>query len=159
MVIAAIAAITVFCGCNRLDDNRIPPAPVYIAFPSEAEWRLYGVTATPDHRSFIKPERKPANFPYTALSQTGFGGVLLVADVHNTPQAFDLACPVEARQDVRIAVDEEKHDAYCPKCHSRYSIYTNGGTPTSGPALDDGYGLTRYACTPRTTGEYMVISR
>lgn len=156
----AIAALAIIAGgCKKLDNNRIPPAPVYISFPTEDVWRIYGVTATPDFRYFIKSERKPANYPYTALSQTGYGGVLLVCDVHNQPQAFDLACPVEANPTVRIKVDTDKADAFCPKCHSRYSIYTNGGTPTSGPALDDGYGLERYYCGRSQGGEYMTVTR
>ncbi len=152
------AAIMALSGCKKLDDNRIPPAPVYIAFPTEDMWRLYGVPATPTFKYFIKGKQEPSGFPYTALTETGYGGVLLVADVHNQPCAFDLSCPVEARRDVRIVVDTEKSDAYCPVCHSRYSIYTNGGTPTSGPALEDSYGLERYYVAPGRTGEYVVVT-
>lgn len=157
-VILTITMAAALGGCDKLDDDRIPPAAVNISFATEDMWRLYGVPATPDYRYFIKSERVPAGYPYAALTQTGFGGVLLVADVHNEPVAFDLACPVEARSDVRIAVDPQKADAYCPKCHSRYSIYTNGGIPTSGPALEDNYALRRYVVRTGIAGEYRLVT-
>lgn len=157
---AFLAVVALFCaGCKHLDTNRIPPAPVYIPFQTEDLWRLYGAPAAPTFRYFIKGERKPEGYPYSAMSETGYGGVLVVADIHNQPCAFDLSCPVEARRDVRIIVDTQKADAYCPKCHSRYSIYTNGGIPTSGPALDDSYSLQRYSVTSGQGGEFMTVTR
>ena len=159
-ILAGIAMLAAgVAGCKQLDNDRIPPAPVYIPFQSEDLWRLYGTPASPTFRYFIKSERQPSGYPYSALSETGYGGVLLVADIHNQPCAFDLSCPVEARRDVRIVVDTEKADAYCPRCHSRYSIYSNGGIPTSGPALDDSYGLQRYAVTYGQNGEYITVTR
>lgn len=156
---AVVVAVLGLSGCKQLDDDRIPPAPVYIGFVTESMWEIYGVPATPSYKYFIKSEKKPAGYPYSALSETGYGGVLLVADIHNQPLAFDLSCPVECRRDVRIVVDTEKLDAYCPKCHSRYSIFSNAGTPTSGPAQEDGYGLQRYSVHTGTQGEYMTVTR
>lgn len=155
----SLAAAALFCACNHLDDQRTPPAKVYIPFVSEHDWNTYGTPGASDYRIFIKDERKPANFPYTALSATGFGGVLLVGDIHGSPVAYDLSCPVENRNDVRLTVDAEQMQAYCPKCNSRYEIITNYGIPLSGPAKDNEYGLTKYYVGPGLNGEYMIISR
>lgn len=156
---AVILAITGLAACHTLDDDRIPPMPVRLVFNTVADWNVYGVTGALDHRRFIKEERVPSNFPYVALSQTGFGGILLVGDVNGAPRAYDLACPVECKRDVRIVVDTEANNAYCPKCRSVYDIYTNYGHPLAGEAAERGYGLQQYYVGAGSQGEYMVVMR
>lgn len=146
-------------GCKHLDDDRIPPAPVNLKFNTIAEWNTYGVPGAMNHKRYIKSERIPRDFPYVALSQTGFGGILIVGDILGAPRAYDLACPVECKADVRIVVDPDAANAYCPKCHSVYDIFTNYGQPLSGPAHDYGYGLQKYYIGAGYQGEYMVVSR
>lgn len=145
--------------CGSVDDDRIPPVDVYIPFHSEAEWTIYGVAGACTYKRFIKSERIPANYPYEAMSYTGFGGVLLCADIHGNPLAYDLACPVEVKQDVRVFIDAESLQAECPKCHSTYDVFSNYGTPTGGPAAADGYGLTRYRVGAGAAGQYMIVTR
>ena len=151
--------LTGLAGCKHLDDDRIPPAPVRLSFNTVADWNTYGVPGALSHKRYIKNERIPRDFPYTALSQTGFGGILIVGDILGAPRAYDLACPVECKADVRIIVDTEASNAYCPKCHSVYDIFTNYGQPLSGPALDYGYGLQKYYVGAGNQGEYMVVIR
>lgn len=163
-LIIAITTVIVslaMASCHKIDDDRIPPVPVYISFNSVGMWDIYGVAGATDYRYFIltPTTREPANFPYTALSQTGFGGILLVSDILGDPQAYDLACPVEVRQNVRVTVDTEKNIARCPVCHSEYDIYSNYGTPLSGPAASNGYGLQRYHVGRASGADYMLISR
>lgn len=146
-------------GCHRLDDQRIPPAPVRLQFYTVAEWTTYGVVGALSHKRYIKDQRIPSDFPYTALSQTGFGGLLLVGDILGAPRAYDLACPVECKSDVRIVVDDETLNACCPKCGSVYSIFSNYGQPISGPAAELGYGLQKYYVGAGSQGEYMIVTR
>lgn len=159
--LSAITVCAVLQGCHKIDDERIPPLPVYIAFGTVGVWDTYGVAGATAHKQFILTDklREPDNFPYTALSQTGFGGVLLVSDILGDPQAYDLACPVEVRQNVRVYVDETKNVARCRECESEYDIYSNYGSPLSGPAADYGYGLQRYHVSHGSSTEYMVITR
>ncbi len=158
-VLMAIGAMMLWNGCQTVDDDRIPSSPVRIAFQTQSQWELYGVSGALDSKIFIKQDRIPNNFPYTSLTYTGFGGVLLVGDIHGNPVAYDLACPVERSASVRITVDHEANNAYCPKCGSVYDIYTNYGHPLSGQAARDGYGLQRYIVSGGMQGEYMTISR
>ena len=159
MLLPALAMLPVLSGCNSVDDDRTPPAGVWIVFASEPVWTRYGTPGALDHKQFILPENVPSDFPYTAAMQTGYGGVLLVGDINGNPAAYDLSCPVENSATVRIVVDEDHNDAYCPKCGSRYSIYNNYGQPISGPAADKShpYGLRKYAVTAGPQGEYRVI--
>ena len=41
----------------------------------------------------------------------------LVCDVMGVPKAYDAACPVEVKRDVRVFINDE-HEAECPVCHS-----------------------------------------
>lgn len=145
--------------CRHLDDERIPPAPVRLTFYTVAEWNKYGVAGALNHRRYIKEERIPSDFPYTAMSHTGFGGLLIVGDILGAPRAYDLACPVECRADIRIRVDDDAHNAYCPKCGSVYTIYENYGHPVAGPAAEYGYGLQQYYVGAGNQGEYMLVTR
>lgn len=156
---AAIGALLTAGGCRTVDDERIPVSPVRIAFQTQAQWEIYGVSGALETRRFIKSERQPSNFPYTSMTYTGFGGVLLAGDIHGNPVAYDLACPVERSASVRIIVDTEANNAYCPKCGSVYDIFTNYGHPLSGKAAQEGYGLQRYIVAGGMQGEYMTVSR
>ncbi|MDR3339394.1 MAG: hypothetical protein LBT25_04725 [Candidatus Symbiothrix sp.] len=84
------------------------------------------------------PER-----PAYALDRFGYGGILVInglgVDVINL-FAYDLACPVEAAQNVRVVPDNRTpessiataHTATCPKCGAVYNIYNGLGNPQSG---------------------------
>ncbi|MDE6495368.1 MAG: hypothetical protein K2L30_03925 [Duncaniella sp.] len=160
LLVVTAAAMGVLPSCDNVNDERIPYAPVYITFTTEAEWRLYGTPAASDVRRFIKSEKLPARFPYTAMSETGFGGVMLVCDALGENRAFDLACPVEVSQKVRIYVPEGEINAQCPVCGSTYDIMSGYGHPLSGPAQKDGYWLKTYRVS--YTGrplEYIVVTR
>lgn len=158
MILAAVALISL-CSCEHLDNKRIPWAEVRVAFNSPAEWETYGVAGAMDHRRFIKSERIPSNYPYTSLTYTGYGGILLVTDVQGVPQAYDLSCPVEMNIKVRVNINPETHLAECPECHSTYDVFINQGASITGIAAQRGYGLTRYRVAPGQAGEYYLISR
>lgn len=151
--------LLILASCRKVDNNRLPPAPVSLTFYTVAEWDKYGVPGALSFRSFIKSERIPADFSYTALSQTGFGGVILCGDIFGAPVAYDLACPVEMKADIRIQVDPETNKAFCPRCKSVYDVFTNYGNPISGEAAENGWGLTRYYVGAGRSGEYMVVTR
>lgn len=155
---AALTALTAM-GCERINDDRIPVMPVRIAFYNVGEWNIYGVAGAGDYRYFIREDRIPEGYPFTAMTYTGFGGVLLICDIHGNPAAYDLACPVECRADVRINVLRDELKAECPVCHSVYDIVTNHGQPLSGPAAEKHYGLRKYFVGPGSAGEYMLVFR
>ncbi len=167
-LLTAIAFILILAGCDSVDENRIPAYAVSINLAGAGMWNSYGVAGFGSHRNFIKTTslREPANFPYSATSATGFGGVLLIngMDVFTTeadvPLAYDLSCPVEAKSDVRVRIEGDEYDAVCPVCGSRYDVVTGGGGPLSGPAAqgDRKYALRRYRCLPATDGGYLITN-
>ena len=156
-LLSIITMAIIFTSCETINDDRIPPVAVYIEFANVGMWNTYGVAAAPDYRYFIKSELKPSGFPYTGLSYTGFGGVLLVSNIMNIPLAYDMACPYEAKSTVRIYIDREKLQAVCPQCGSRFDVYDNPGYPISGPAAEKKYGLQQYhVFGPNEFGGYTI---
>lgn len=153
--------VVILMGCEHIDDDRIPRVNVNIVFANEGVWAKYGVAGALDSRRFIRNTSPavPVDFPYTANTFTGYGGVLLVGDLYGNPVAYDLACPYEAKPDIRINVDKEANNAVCPVCGSTYDIFGGQGRPTSGPAASRGYGLTRYYVLEGSTLNYRVITR
>lgn len=152
-----LSLILLFSACHTVDDERIPYAPVRISFTTQSMWEIYGISGALDYKRFILEDNIPANFPYTSLSYTGFGGVLLCGDIHGIPVAYDLSCPVERTRNVRIIVNEDAANAYCPKCQSVYDVFSNNGAPLSGEAAQKGYGLRRYYVGAGGQGEYREI--
>lgn len=157
LLLAAVIAVAA-TSCDKVDDERIPPCPVYIQFATQPDWVTYGVSGACDYKYFIKEDRVPGNYPWTALTETGFGGVLLLTDIHGDPQALDLACPIEAQRNVRVVVDTQLQKARCPRCHSVYDIFTNYGLPVEGEALRDNYALRRYHVGPGYQGQYLTVT-
>lgn len=166
ILLSACAALALG-SCDTLDDDRIPYQPVSINLSDIGMWNTYGVAGYGQHRRFIRQTGEPANFTYSAATYTGFGGVLLIGGMDaytndtNVPLAYDLACPVECRRDVRVAIDSSTLEAVCPECGSRYNVCEAGGAPVGGPALtgEHKYRLQPYVCVPSQLGGYTITRR
>ena len=161
----AVALGLALGACDSVDDDRIPPLPVTIRLSNTGLWNTYGVTGFGQYRYFIRQLREPSDYPYTEQTYTGFGGVLLIGGMDpftadtQVPLAYDLACPVEGKSDIRVFIDGERFDAVCPVCGSHYDVVMAGGAPVSGPAAEKKYGMKRYACIPTSNGGYDIVSR
>lgn len=160
-IVRLIASLTllVMSGCHSVETDRIPSALTYLPFNSSGEWTVYGTPGAVSWQLFVKDERLPANYSYTAVSMTGFGGILLCGDVFGAPIAYDAACPVECRRDVRVEIDSETLTARCQVCGSEYDVFDNFGYPLAGKAASLGYALKRYYVGAGHSGEYMVVTR
>lgn len=151
-------------GCTTVDNERIPNFPVQIDLSTPALWNTYGVAGYGEHRQFIRQLGEPRNFPWSVNGASGYGGVLLVSGFNPftleaaVPLAFDLACPVECRPEVRVRMktDGMLPLAICPECGSEYDVCEQAGSPLSGPALSRKLGLKRYECYATTYGGYMI---
>lgn len=160
-VLSALMFAFTLCSCEKIDSSRIPSYSVYLPLDSQALWDTYGVHSYGESRRFIRDLKQPSNFAYTALTYTGYGGILLVSGLdgqdYNSPLAYDLACPVEVSPDVRVHIDSDTFEAVCSKCGSRYDVCEGRGRATSGIANQRHYGLTMYHVVPATYGGYTII--
>ena len=148
--------------CESVDDDRIPYSEVRLTFHTVGDWNLHGVKAdAAGYNRYFRTNtvKVPADFPYTDLDRTGFGGILLVTDVMGNLEAFDLACPVEARRDIRLEIPNGEIYARCPSCESTFDVFMNHGNPRSGIAAEKGYGLQRYRVSSGGALNYRVVTR
>lgn len=150
--------------CDSVDDNRIPYADVHLTFHTVADWNIHGVKGdAADYRIYrfdrANKVKIPADFPFTDLDRTGFGGILLVTDVMGNCLAYDLACPYEARANARLFVPAGQLYAECEVCGSTFDIFTNHGNPRTGLAADRGYALRRYSVVSGGALNYRVVTR
>lgn len=166
LLLSLIAVLSATASCNQVDDDRIPSLPVYINLSGAGMWNSYGVSGVGISRDFINWQGvlSPTGFPFTANTYVGFGGALLIGGIDpftsetNVPLAYDLACPVECSQTVRVVIDQDNLEAVCHVCGSHYNVLTAGGAPVAGPALTGKYkyGLRRYVCDPVQDGGYII---
>lgn len=142
--------------CHHIDDHRLPISHVNLVFQTQADWVTHGVSGAGQSKRFIIEKHIPADFFYTAAMSTGMGGILLCTDYSGQVMAYDLACPVECRADVRVSINSDNL-AECERCHSTYDVFSLYGSPRSGTALEKGYGLQRYNVYYGTGGAWLVV--
>lgn len=164
-IIAIFALSLMALSCTKIDDKRTPSYMVNIKLDSHALWTTYGVSGMGDFRIFIRDKKQPGNFPYTANTYTGFGGVLLMVGYdfttqsYGVPVAYDIACPYENRQNVTVTYSASNlEEASCPNCGSHFNVLEGGGAATSGPAYERHYGLKRYSVVASSNGGYIICN-
>ena len=165
LTVLSVAILLSLQGCQSLDDDRIPNMPVNVSLADPGLWNTFGVSGFGSNRRFIYPNQ-PAGYSYKSNGATGFGGVLLIEGVDPysavtaAPLAYDLACPVERKADVRVYVENETYMAVCPQCNSVYNVTTSGGAPISGEAAEGKYKyrLKMYRVIPSGTGGFYIVN-
>ncbi len=154
-ITALIAMLFTASGCDNFDNRRIPARNIRIEI-NTAQWSVYGVHSYMEWKTFIR-NISPKGYVWKAGNYAGYGGVLLVCGLENQLLAYDMACPVECAENIRITVDETAGIAICPKCGSTYDVFNGFGQPLSGSAYEKKYGLTTYLVMPTSSG--YVITR
>ena len=91
--------------------------------------------------------------PQTASDRLGYGGLLLVMGFDDQYYAYDLACPVECRTDVRVGQPSEVLEVVCPQCGESYQLGFGLGTPSTGVSKE---GLKRYSVVVDVNSEVLV---
>lgn len=90
--------------------------------------------------------------PIQATDRVGYGGVLAYVGFDGNYYAFDLACPYEAKQNVKVTPNE-LGQVVCETCGTVYDISYGIGNPVKGPAKEM---LKRYKTIPQ--GDVLYIS-
>lgn len=129
-VIFLLLALSLFSfltmGCVYESESNIPPSPVYyqVDFNSSAGKALIAPGG------YLRVERVEL-----ANSAIGYGGLLIIHSLlqNNVYYAYDLSCPYERKREIKIFFND-RYEAECPECKSRFSIQYGDGSPLSEPA-------------------------
>lgn len=94
--------------------------------------------------------------PPTATERVGFGGIIIYAsfDESNPYLAFDLACPVEADQKIKVIPNDYYGQVVCEKCGTVYNLASGLGEAVDEPSKKEP--LKRYKASLQ--GDWLYIS-
>ncbi|EOA59752.1 hypothetical protein HMPREF1214_01001 [Bacteroides sp. HPS0048] len=99
-----------------------------------------------DNSPYFLEVKQPSKYD----EYVGYSGLIIGYSVLNGFCAYDLCCPIEAQQNVRVSIQKENWKAVCAKCGSEYDLM-NGGVLTKG---EKGAYLKSYKA--EKTGEYTL---
>ena len=103
------------CSSNESD---IPIRPVYI----KRNIYTYSLSSYGSSLYIIKAVSLPSE-------EIGDGGILIIHAFDGNYYAFDLACPVEVNENVRIGKPDGSLISKCDSCGERYDLSFGLGTP------------------------------
>lgn len=122
----------------------LPFAPVILELNLNAS--AYRTLTTPTSTVHITT-------PPTEASRIGVGGLAIVHSLSpNTYYAYDLACPVERRGDIKLV--EHDLELSCPKCQTVYDVLSGGGYPIRGVGRSP---LTKYRTSYEASSKLLRV--
>lgn len=148
------SAIIAVLGCVSCNDNTIssiPDFPVYMSLDLNTTYP--NLKENPNEYQLFEKKR-------IVTDRIGFGGILVYCSFNNDFEyyAFDMACPYEAKRDIRVYPNDNIGQVVCEKCGSVYDVSMNFGNPISGPANESKKILKRYRAA-LTGNNILVITR
>jgi len=160
--VLCVGVLLAMAGCDTLDDDRVVGS-CRIDLGLIGNWTVYGVHAVGDYKVFNKEKHLPSNFPYTATTYTGNGGVLLMGVAGSgiggiQPMAYEMACPYCRKHSTVVEIDNDNLEAVCQTCGSRYDVLMGGGQPVSGPAQSKHYAMHAYRAMPSVNDGYIITN-
>ena len=137
-----------FASCNDNVISSIPDFPVYLELNLTS---TYPTFRNSYNKSIIFIKGITPNIPTNRY--TGFGGILVYTDLNGEYCAFDMSCPYEAKQNIRV-YPNDLGQTVCEGCGSVFDIGSRSGYPISGKAKE---ALKRYKTM--FSGDVLYINR
>jgi transcription elongation factor Elf1 len=137
--------------CNDNTISSIPDFPVYMNLDLNTTYPTF--KDNPNQYLWFKEQR-------IVTDRIGFGGILVYCSFNNNIEyyAFDMACPYEAKRDIRVYPNDNIGQVVCEECGSVYDVSMNFGNPISGPANESKKLLKRYRAA-LSGNNILVITR
>ena len=114
--------ILLFVSCNLNYVSPIPDFPVYLRIDMNSEYTTFWQNPY-QYRVFEKPR--------LANERVGYSGIVVFCDIDNVYYAYDLCCPNEQKQDIKI-IPNDIGEAVCEECGEVYNLTFGMGVPTQG---------------------------
>ncbi|MDD4971525.1 MAG: hypothetical protein PHT07_19020 [Paludibacter sp.] len=130
--------------CNDNVISSIPDFPVYLE-----------LNLTSTYPTFRNSYNKFLLFktPVLATDRVGYGGILVYTGLDGNYYAFDMSCPYEAKQNIRV-YPNDIGQAICEGCGSVFDIGYGIGNPSAGKSKE---ALKRYKTM--MSGDILYITR
>lgn len=132
----SFTCIILLSGCEDNYISSIPDFPVNLAI--DLRLAPYNTSLRNNSNSYELFE-KP-RMGKELIDKIGFGGIIVYADFEGKFCAFDLACPHEAKNSIKVKPND-LGQVVCDSCGSVYDISFGIGHPIKGPAKES---LKRY---------------
>lgn len=118
--------ILILSGCDDNYISSIPPYPVNLQLNLTSTYPTFRNNIN----SILLFEK-----PIQVNDLVGFGGILMYVDFNGNYCAFDLACPHEADQKIKV-VPNDLGQVVCEGCGTVYNISYGIGDPVKGPSKE-----------------------
>jgi len=130
-------------GCNDTYISSIPDYPVYL-----------NLNLTTTYPTFRNSTNQVLLFekPVIVTDRIGYGGILVYSGLDGEYYAFDMSCPYEAKQNIRVHPNGNAQ-VVCEGCGSVFDIGYGIGNPSSGKAKE---ALKRYKAM--LSGDVLFVS-
>lgn len=120
LICACVFALT---GCkDDIYQSSIPDVSVHLELNLVSQYPLFANSVN-EYILFTEPRY--------VTDRIGYGGVIVYSTFEGKYVAFDLACPVEVKRDIRVEPDGSGFMT-CPSCGEVYDISFGLGYPTKG---------------------------
>ena len=135
-ILVSFACTVLLMGCEGNYVSSIPDYPVFL----DIDLRLapYNTTLKNNNNSYVLFEKPRMGKELT--DRIGYGGIIVYVNFEGEYCAFDLSCPHEALQSVKVKPNG-LGQLVCDSCNSVYDISFGVGHPIEGPSKE---GLKRY---------------
>ena len=126
--------ILLIAGCKDNIQSSIPNFPVYLELNLTSTYPIFKNSVN-QCLLFERKEGLPETY------YIGYGGILVCTGMNFDDSgniiyyAFDMACPYEVKQTVRVYPNGDG-EVICKTCGSVFDIRFGNGNPTSGPAKE-----------------------
>ncbi len=136
--------ILTLSSCNDNPISSIPDFPVYME-----------LNLTSTYPTFKNSYNQSLTFTkgVTITDRVGYGGILVCTGFEGEYYAFDMSCPYEAKQTIRV-YPNGNGQAVCEKCGSVFDTGYGIGNPSAGPAKEV---LKKYKTS--LSGDILFITR
>lgn len=128
--------------CDKMEKSNIPYAPVYLEV--DLQFKDKELSSLLAYKTFTSIVGRNAG------TMIGYSGILVVHG-YDDYYAYDLCCPFEAQQNIRVE-PTDVGSAKCPKCGTEYDMAYGSGAPMSGPSK---HALVRFDVS--TAGQRLIV--
>lgn len=119
--------------------------PVYVITPAEVNFKIN--TNYTDKELATPGNIKTFTSPRLASEYVGRSGLMVICSAYSISgsiyglYAYDLCCPHENTQNIRVTPNQQDGTAKCSTCGTVYDVFNGLGSVVSGPSKN---GLQRY---------------